>query len=132
LGEPEASLLARGSNTIDLFQLADEMKKEGWYIQIQPGSVETEPSIHLTITPASSGQMVAFFEGMKQAINVVKNNPRKSLANDVYPLLASRGDSGFSEDVMHAIMQAAGVKADGGLPENMADINELLHLLPPD
>ncbi|SEQ85371.1 Glutamate or tyrosine decarboxylase [Virgibacillus subterraneus] len=43
LGDPEGSLLAIGSDTLDIFQLADEMKKSGWYVQVQPGDLIHNP-----------------------------------------------------------------------------------------
>ncbi|MBP1948149.1 pyridoxal-dependent decarboxylase [Virgibacillus litoralis] len=125
LGDPEASLLAIGSDTIDIFQLADEMKKSGWYIQVQPGDSKTQPSIHLTITPVN--RIDDFFQGLKEAINQVKSHPRKSLKHDVSSLLK---DTDITNETMATLLHAAGVKADGSLPSEMASINELLHLLP--
>ncbi len=125
LGEPEASLLAIGSDTIDIFQLADEMKKSGWYIQVQPGDSITQPSIHLTITPVN--RIDNFFQGLNDAINQVKSHPRKSLKHDVASLLK---ENDVPSEILPTLLHAAGVKVDGSLPSEMASINELLHLLP--
>lgn len=125
LGDPEASLLALGSNTIDIFQLADEMKKTGWYIQVQPGDGDIKPSIHLTITPVN--KIEEFFHGLEKAILQVKTHPRQSLKQEVssFPDISE-----ITPETMAPLLQTAGVKPDGSLPDEMASINELLHLLP--
>ncbi|WP_164670046.1 pyridoxal phosphate-dependent decarboxylase family protein [Virgibacillus doumboii] len=125
LGEPEVSLLALGSDTIDIFQLADEMKKAGWYIQVQPGDYDMQPSIHLTITPVN--KIDAFFLGLEEAILQVKTYPRHSLKRAAVSIADT---SEVTPDTIASLLHTAGVKPDGSLPDDMASVNELLHLLP--
>lgn len=132
LGEPEASLIAFSSHTIDLFQLADEMRKQRWYVQVQPGNDSFAPSIHLTVTPVSELLTERFFTDLHEAIENVKQSPRKSLIENIKPLLqnVASENTSIQPDLMRQLLQTAGVNEDGMLPEQMASINELLHLLP--
>jgi len=132
LGKPEASLISFASKTIDIFQLADAMRKKGWYIQVQPGNEKFEPTIHLTLTPVSENIADKFFEQLKGAISEVKKNPRISLINKISPLLAGLKESELSvnPETIQSLLQMVGINEAGMLPDEMADINELLHLLP--
>ncbi|MFA5669051.1 MAG: aspartate aminotransferase family protein [Balneolaceae bacterium] len=132
LGKPEASLISFASKTIDIFQLADLMRKKGWYIQVQPGNEKLEPTIHLTLTPVSENIADNFFEQLNIAINEAKENPRTSLVNKIEPLLAGLKEGEFSvnPETIQSLLQMVGISETGMLPDEMADINELLHLLP--
>jgi len=132
LGNPEASLITFGSKTIDLYQLADDMRGDGWYVQLQPGDETFEPSIHLTLTPVSKNIVDEFFIQLRTSIQRVKENPRQSVIEQFGPMLQQLGEmeGNMEPEIMQNLLQAAGVKENGQLPEEMATINELLHLLP--
>lgn len=131
LGKPEASLIAFTSDTIDLFQLADEMRKDQWYIQVQPGNKEFKPSIHLTITPVSKEQTKEFFTDLEKAIQRTKAEPRSRASEQLEGFLTNQSSlASLDKSTLPILLQTAGVTEDGQLPENMAMINELLHLLP--
>src|SRR5690625_3577743 len=132
LGNPEASLITFGSKTIDLYQLADDMRGDGWYVQLQPGDETFEPSIHLTLTPVSKKIVDEFFIQLRTSIQRVKENPRQSVIEQFGPMLQQLGEieGKMDPEIIQNLLQAAGVKENGQLPEEMATINELLHLLP--
>lgn len=132
LGNPEASLIAFSSDTVDLFQLADAMRKEGWYIQVQPGNETFKPSIHLTITPVSEERVESFFVQLKKAIQQIKENPRTTIIDNIGALILEmkQMNEKMDPEIMHSLLQLAGVKGDGMLPNEMATINELFHILP--
>lgn len=134
LGKPEASLISFSSKTIDIFQLADAMRKKDWYIQVQPGNEKFEPTIHLTLTPVSEKIADKFFDQLKEAITEVKNNPRVSLIHKIRPLLSGlkEGNVSVNAETIQSLLQMVGISEEGMLPDEMADINELLHLLPPE
>lgn len=131
MGKPEASLIAFGSDTIDLFQLADEMRKDKWYVQVQPGNEDFEPSIHLTITPISEERTKEFFSDLTKAIERTKEKPRSSTVHQLQALFEDPAELLKPKaSMLPILLEAAGVSEDGNLPKNMATINELLHLLP--
>lgn len=129
LGKPETSLLAFSSHSLNLFQLADEMKKCGWYVQVQPGDKHMQPSIHLTITPVSADRVEAFFHELKIATRKTKNTARESLHPQFIERFPSKNEH-LRPEMMEALLRAAGIQPGGRLPDEMASINELLRLLP--
>ncbi len=123
LGNPESSLLAFTSAELNLFILAKEMGRKGWYIQAQPGSkpLGYPKSIHLSISPYHYEVVDKFLDDLKDGAEAVKAMPKA----DVMEMLRDIDLS--SKDLIESI----GIK-DGELPEDMTLINELIHLMPPE
>src|SRR5690625_4470000 len=123
MGKPEASLIAFGSDTIDLFQLADEMRKDKWYVQVQPGNEDFEPSIHLTITPISEERTKEFFSDLTKAIERTKEKLRSSTVHQLQALFEDPAELLKPKaSMLPILLEAAGVSEDGNLPKNMATI----------
>jgi|Deesub1362A_J573_1020465.scaffolds.fasta_scaffold00164_56 glutamate/tyrosine decarboxylase-like PLP-dependent enzyme len=122
LGKPESSLLAFTSTELNLFTLAKEMERKGWYIQAQPGSkpLDYPKSIHLSISPYHHEIVDTFLNDLRIAVERVKKMPEL----DVMDVLR---DIDLSKDLIESI----GIK-NGELPEDMTMINELIHLIPPE
>jgi len=129
LGTPEAGLVAFTSDTVDVFLLADAMRAAGWYVQVQPGRTGTpgspglEPSLHLTVTAVSQTMVSPFLEDLAAAVFALRSQParREHAAEEV--LLALRQPASF--------LAGLGIEP-GRLPENMAEVNRILRLLPPE
>ena len=131
--EPESSILAFTSDELNLFLLADAMGKKGWYIQVQPGSrqLKVPPSIHLTISPAHDKMVKAFLSDLAQAAEEVKQAPGTGAEELV---AATKVDKMTLEELKQALpllLEAIGI-SEGTLSGEMALINELIHLLPPE
>lgn len=126
LGQPQAGLLALGSDTVDLFRLADEMRRRGWYMQVQPGRPEygLDPSLHLTVTPVNGEQLQAFIQDFQASVEQTNTLPQPDLKGILEQL--SSGHQG-----PEAVLEAAGL-GERGLPQEMATVNMLLRILPPD
>lgn len=130
LGDAESSLITFTSDSLDVFQLADEMRKRKWFIQIQPGNENFCPTIHLTVTPVSANIIDDFFDVLDTCIQVCQTHPREPFSKEMLAQLDT--SEGFTEDSLKILLKSAGVSEDGQLPNEMATINELLHLLPSD
>jgi glutamate/tyrosine decarboxylase-like PLP-dependent enzyme len=122
LGKPESSLLAFTSNEINPFSLAMEMKKLGWYIQLQPGSktLGYPKSIHLSISPYHCKIVDSFLADLEEA-------SERASRRDV-DIISVLKDIDLSSPKG---LEVLGIR-DGELPEDMSLINELIHLLPPE
>ncbi|HET7522349.1 MAG TPA: aspartate aminotransferase family protein [Bacillales bacterium] len=125
-GEPEAGLVAVASKTVDLFQAADEMRFKGWYLQVQPGRPGIAPTLHFTVTPVSGGRVEELLRDLAETIETVKKNPRKPVSEAVPQMF---GGTDLSGETLSQLLSAAGIE-NGRLPDKMADINELLRVLP--
>jgi len=76
LGRPVSSIVAFTSSEVDLYILAQEMMRRGWYIQLQPGSAHLgfPTSIHLTITPVHWESADEFLEELERTISEIRGD----------------------------------------------------------
>ncbi len=125
LGNPEASLLAFTSSELNLFVLAKEMERKGWYIQAQPGSkpLGYPKSIHLSISPYHSEVVDSFLSDLEDVAKRVKGI-RGISEEEVLEMLKG-------VDLSEGLTELIGIK-DGELPKDMTVIDELIHLLHPE
>ena len=68
LGKPDMTLLAIASDSLDVYELGDEMGLLGWSIDRQ----QAPPSLHLTITPAHTQQVESFLNDLRTCVAKVK------------------------------------------------------------
>lgn len=68
LGDPVSSLLAVTSQDVDLFAVADEMRKRGWYVQPQFAFQNSPTNLHLTVTAANHGSEEQFLAALRDSI----------------------------------------------------------------
>ena len=86
LGDPAMSILAIGSDGLNVYEVADELSLRGWHLDRQ----QLPPSLHLTVTPAHAaahpaGGQVAdrFLADLEDAIARVRKPSWRKLANSV-------------------------------------------------
>ena len=71
-GEPEMTLFAFGSRTVNLFRLCDEMKRRGWLMHPQLKLGKLEPTIHINLIPINGDQIDAWLRELTDAVEHVK------------------------------------------------------------
>ncbi len=125
LGAPESSLLAFTHNEVNVSLIAERMKKRGWYLQVQPGSLHLgfPKSIHLTISPIHDEKAEKLLADLEECIEEARRQPPPPV-DRVLEQLSGRIS-------LRDAMKALGLRR-GEAPREMALINELIHLLPPD
>ncbi|MBV1861959.1 MAG: aspartate aminotransferase family protein [Nannocystaceae bacterium] len=74
LGEPEGSLLAFSSDSLDVFSLVDAMRERKWYIQPQFGHDHVPRSVHLTVTPINVPHQDAFLTELSECVDVLQES----------------------------------------------------------
>jgi sphinganine-1-phosphate aldolase len=77
LGDPAMSILAIGSDTLNVYEVGDEMTLRGWYMDRQ----QHPPSLHLTINHAHAQVADQFLADLEQAVSKVKRFSLNKLAN---------------------------------------------------
>ncbi len=84
LGEPESSLIAFTSESVRLPAVVEAMAKRGWYLQLQPGSVEKgyPQTIHLTISPVHEAVVDAFLEDLEEATREAERDSETAKAEE--------------------------------------------------
>jgi glutamate/tyrosine decarboxylase-like PLP-dependent enzyme len=128
---PEMSLITVTSDTINVFHIIDEMKERGWYIQAQLGFGGHKENIHLSVNPSNVEWVDTFLEDLRASVEAARALPSGDLAPVVQNLFSSIDPADLTTEMLLQLLEMAGIKGFG-LPERMAEINEILNALPPE
>jgi glutamate/tyrosine decarboxylase-like PLP-dependent enzyme len=129
LAEPEMNLIAFTSDEVNVFQVVDEMKARGWYVQPQLGFGGSKENIHLSVNPANVKWVDAFLADLRESVDAARHAQLEDLSS-VRDMLAALDWKQLSPEMLRNMLAAAG--AGSGLPERMAAISSLLTQLPPE
>jgi sphinganine-1-phosphate aldolase len=77
LGEPAMSILAIGSDRLNVYEIGDELAMHGWHLDRQ----QFPPSLHLTVTHAHAQVVDLFLYDLSQAASQVKKASFTKLSN---------------------------------------------------
>jgi glutamate/tyrosine decarboxylase-like PLP-dependent enzyme len=128
LGKPAMCMFSFASDTINVYQLADEMNKRGWYLQGQFATPLTPRSLHVSVNYGTASNVSALLKDLRQSVDRVKQ---------MTPI-----DSAGIRAMVEAALQAPDpgvafgqLAAQAGLtgtdlPSEMAFINQVLESLP--
>lgn len=130
LGDPEMSVLAIGSESLDVYEIGDEMTARGWHLDRQ----QRPASLHLTVNRAHVGGAPRFLEDLRAAAALVVPKPpldraleqaRDVLLGAAVKVLPAR----LVTKVTQVAASALGM-GDGALPERKAAMYGLMASLP--
>ena len=134
LGSPDASLLAVASTDprVDPFVVADEMRLRGWYLQPQPARPESPANLHLTVTAAvAQEERIADLLGeLAAAVGRARTLGPATADPALLELAAALDPDALTPDEVALALSAAGIAADGSLPERTAPVLAVLQALP--
>lgn len=88
LGNPDSSIVAFRHDELDIFTLAEMLKKDGWFLQVQPGSVELGliASLHMTITATHDDKIPSFLESLEKYTGELRGrSDTQHLRSDISP-----------------------------------------------
>jgi sphinganine-1-phosphate aldolase len=128
LGEPAMCMFSFKSDTINVYQLADEMNKRGWYIQGQFSTPLTPRNLHISVNQGTTHNVEALLADLRECVDIVKSKP----AIDSDAIKAMVGAALQSPDPEAAFNQLAATAGLTGteLPTELALINEVLDAMP--
>jgi sphinganine-1-phosphate aldolase len=131
LGEPCAPLVAVASSDplLDVFVIADEARRLGWFFQPQLSYQGIPPNLHFTLTGVSDAG--ALLEALADATKAARAAGPPDVPSGLVEALAgldldSLDDAGFA-----GLLASVGVDLDGGGEPEMAVVNAILNALPP-
>ena len=130
LGDPDMCMFSFTSisDDVNLFQLADEMGKRGWYIQGQFASEYTPRSLHISVNYGTIPNVEVMLKDLEACVMVVKEQPGIDPAN-IQALVAHALQSPSPEEAFAQLAGMAGI-VGSDLPDELAFINEVLEALP--
>ncbi|MER5963515.1 aminotransferase class V-fold PLP-dependent enzyme [Streptomyces sp. NPDC002057] len=119
-----------GADLSLLLHLADEMRERGWYLQPQLSFDGLPPNLHLTLTPATVGQVEALLDDLAAALDSARALPPVSVDPGLAELAAQLDPATLGPDDIAGVLAFAGLDGDGGLPARTAPVLVLLDALP--
>ena len=128
LGEPAMCMFSFKSDTINVYQLADEMSKRGWYIQGQFSTPLTPRNLHLSVSQGTVQTVDALLDDLRECVGIVKSKPTID-SNAIRAMVAASLQGPDPEAAFSQLAANTGL-AGTELPTEMALINEVLDALP--
>lgn len=129
LGEPEMSLLAIGSEKLNLYEVGDEMALRGWHLDRQ----QFPPSLHLTVNYAHVDRAEAFLSDLAGAVRAAKRPSVRKIGSTLLLALARRVTkllpSGLVSRLTARVSSLMGVKG-ASLPGRSAAMYGMMGSLP--
>ncbi len=129
IAEPEMTLVAFTSDTVNIFHIIDEMNLKGWYIQPVLSYENIKESIHLSINYSNVFHMDELFKDLEVAIEAAKKLPSGTLLQTASEIFSGQESLEFTPELIENLLKIIGLE-DGKLPERFAPINEVLNVLP--
>ncbi|MFZ3494795.1 pyridoxal phosphate-dependent decarboxylase family protein [Streptomyces sp. 5.8] len=113
-----------------LLHLADEMRERGWYLQPQLSFDGLPPNLHLTLTPATVGQVDALVTDLAAALAAARVLPPVTVDPGLVELATGLDPETLGPEEIAGVLAFAGLGGDGKLPARTAPVLMLLDALP--
>ncbi|MFZ0450273.1 MAG: aspartate aminotransferase family protein [Desulfatiglandaceae bacterium] len=130
LGKPDMCLVAFASDKLNVFHLIDDMNERGWYIQPALAFDNSPQHVHMSINVSNVAWIDPFLADLEDSVKKVRNLPSNGLADGLRQALTSMDPATMTGEAFSSMLEMAGIKGKG-LPKKMAEINEILNVLPP-
>lgn len=128
LGSPAMCMFSFCSDKINVYQLADEMNKRGWYIQGQFSTPLTPRNLHISVNYGTAPNVEVLLADLRESMEVVKRI--KPIDSDGIKAMVGAALQGPNpEAALNQLAASAGLTGTE-LPSEMAFINEVLDALP--
>lgn len=128
LGEPAMCMFSFASDVVNVFQLADEMSKRGWYVQGQFATANTPRNLHISVNRGNAQNATAFLRDLRECTKIVRHAPRID-SGAIKALVEAAVQSPDLEAAFGQLAAQAGLTGSE-LPTELALINEVLEALP--
>lgn len=129
LGEPAMSIMAIGSDRLNVYEVGDEMAVQGWHLDRQ----QFPPSLHVTVTPTHAQVADLFLEDLARAAATVRKPSLRKLANAALLRLADTAVRVLPERLVSRLTGFGSRFLGGsgsGLPQRSAALYGMLGTLP--
>jgi glutamate/tyrosine decarboxylase-like PLP-dependent enzyme len=132
LGKPNMCMFALTSNTdrINVYHLAEEMKKSGWYLQPQFARENSPANLHISLNRSTVPRARAFLKDFERTVKEIKDRKTDRQTRELQEEL-KRLSLKFDNETFFKLAEMAGVTGTEP-PESMEKVNMLLESLPYD
>jgi glutamate/tyrosine decarboxylase-like PLP-dependent enzyme len=129
MARPDLCMFSFTADNVDVFHVIDEMKERGWYIQPQLSFDSSRKNIHISMNESSSNLADEFLSDLKDSVSRAKDIPTASCVSEVQMLLNNRGGGNITDEETKGMMAFLGIEGTN-MPKRMAEINEILNIMP--
>jgi glutamate/tyrosine decarboxylase-like PLP-dependent enzyme len=128
LGEPEMSVMALASDSLNIYEVGDELSARGWYLDRQ----QFPPSLHLTIHHGHAASADDFLNDLNEAARAVRQPSLRQSANRFAVALANALTRWLPERWVSGLMKRLSPLLSGGngLPGRTAALYGVMGTLP--
>jgi sphinganine-1-phosphate aldolase len=130
LGDSDMPLLAFASDTLNVFHIIDAMNAKGWHIQAQLKYEHHSECIHLSVNPSNVEHTEAMLRDLRVVCEQVTAKRGSKLATAVSTMFGGLNPDRLNDTLFNKMIGMAGMEGVG-VPEKMADINDIMNVLPP-
>ncbi|XP_078434490.1 dihydrosphingosine phosphate lyase [Wolffia australiana] len=102
IGRPDMTVVAFGSNEVNIFEVNDQMSVKGWNLN----ALQKPNGLHICVTLQHLAVVDDFLKDLKESMATVKKNPGP-IAGGLAPMYGAAGkmpDRGFVEDLLVEFM----------------------------
>ncbi|MBL8103629.1 MAG: aspartate aminotransferase family protein [Anaerolineales bacterium] len=128
LGGPVMCMFSFASDSINVYQLADEMTKRGWYIQGQFSTPLTPRNLHISINFGNAHSVDALLKDLRECVEVVKT--KTPIDTDMIKAMVGTALQSPDPEAAFGQLAASAGLTGADLPSEMTFINEVLDNLP--
>ncbi len=129
LGEPEMSVFAVASDSLDVYELGDELSLRGWHLDRQ----QFPPSLHMTVNYVHTAVREEFLRDLAECVEVVRRPSLRKAFHHGLVHISNVVARLLPESWMGALIERLSIGMGGrgkGLPSRMAPLYGLIGTLP--
>jgi sphinganine-1-phosphate aldolase len=128
LGQPAMCMFSFASDSINVYVLADEMAKRGWFLQPQFATPWTPRNLHISVNQGTANRVAEMLADLRDCVEIVKEtNPIDTHA--IRGMVQAALQSPDPQAAFAELSRQAGL-CGTELPTELAFINEVLEALP--
>ncbi|MCC6259326.1 MAG: aspartate aminotransferase family protein [Anaerolineales bacterium] len=128
LGQPAMCMFSFASDSLNVYQLADEMAKRGWYLQGQFSTPLTPRNLHISVSFGNAHSVEALLKDLRECVEIVK--AKEPIDSDAIKMLIGAALQSPDPEAAFAQLAVSAGLAGTELPSEMAFINEVMDNLP--
>ncbi|GAB1817939.1 pyridoxal phosphate-dependent decarboxylase family protein [Herbidospora sp. RD11066] len=131
LGDPQAALVAiAGSPEVDVFVLADEARKRGWFLQPQLSYAGIPANIHITVTGVTLDRVDAMLAVIAESARAAREKGPAVVPEGLPELIASLNLDELDDPTFVELAASVGIDLTSRDQPEMAAVNAVLDALP--
>lgn len=129
LGKPQMCMFSFAAEGFNIYQLQDEMKRRGWYLQPQFSTPLSPENLHVTVNANAVDGVEAFLADLREGVAAVKTCDAPLDLTTVREQVRAILDGHSTESAIAQLQAMIGIEGSE-LPEGMAMLNSVMDALP--